>query len=98
MWLVPVCAFFPIVALYLGGMKVEPGGGNGFQQVLGLLLTYGAFLGLWAVLRLWLTGPLGAGLGGVIVPTLAVVLALPWETRLGYLIVGVKLKHVAAAH
>jgi hypothetical protein len=94
-WLVPVCAFFPTVSLYLGGMKVEPASGNGLQQVIGLLLSGGVFLALWAVLRMVLAGPLGPGLGGVIVPTLMAVLALPIETRVGYLIVGVKMKQVA---
>ena len=98
LWLVPICAFFPFVALYLGGMKVEPAGGNGLQQVLGLVLAFGAFLGAWAVLRVGLSGPLGAGLGGVILPTIAAILGLPLETRLGYLLVGVRMKQVAAVH
>lgn len=94
-WLVPVCAFFPFVAIYLGGMKVEPGGGNGVQQVAGLLLTFAAFMAVWTALRMLLGGPLGAGLGGVIVPTAGATLALPLETRVGYVLVGVKLKRVA---
>ncbi|HWP38269.1 MAG TPA: hypothetical protein VNL18_12025 [Gemmatimonadales bacterium] len=92
----PICAFFPTVAIYLGGMKVEPGGGNGFQQVLGVLLTFAAYVAVWAVLRMVLGGPLGAGLGGVVVPTVVATLALPLEARVGYALVGVKLKHVEA--
>jgi hypothetical protein len=95
-WLVPVCAFFPLVAIYLGGMRVEPGGGSGVQQVLGALLTFAAYLALWGVLRLILGGALGTGLGGVIVPTVAATLALPLEARAGFALVGVKLKHVGA--
>lgn len=95
-WLVPICAFFPTAAIYLGGMKVEPGGGNGLQQVLGVLLTFAAYVAVWAVLRMVLGGALGAGLGGVAVPTVVATLALPLEARVGYALVGVKLKHVEA--
>jgi hypothetical protein len=95
-WLVPVCVFFPIVALYLGGMRTEPANGSGFQQVIGLVITMALFMALWAVLRTVLDAPLGARLGGVVVPTVAAVLAMPLEVRVGYLLVGVRLKRVAA--
>lgn len=98
LWLIPICAFFPVVALYLGGMKVEPGGGGGVQQVVGLLLTFVAFMALWAGLHYALQGPLGAGLGGAVLPTVIAVLALPLESRLGYVIVGVRMKQVEPGH
>jgi hypothetical protein len=96
-WLVAVCAFFPLVAMYLGGMKVEPAGGRGAQQILGLVLTLVVYLIVWRVLHTVFAG-IGPILGGVILATVVSVLLLPLEARTGFLMVGVKLKRIAAAH
>ena len=37
-WLIPMGAFFPFTALYLGGLSIEPGGRRRVQPALGLLL------------------------------------------------------------
>lgn len=96
-WLIPVCAFFPFTALYLGALRIEPGGGRGLQQVLGLMLTFVVYLVVWRVLHAVLAG-LGPILGGVVLATVVTTLLLPLEARLGYLVVGVKLKRIARAH
>lgn len=96
-WLVAVCVFFPLTAIYLGGMRVEPAGGRGIQQVLGLVLTLAVYLIVWRVLHVLLVG-LGPILGGVILATAAAVLLLPLEARTGYLMVGVKLQRTATPH
>ncbi len=96
-WLIPVCVFFPLVAIYLGALRVEPAGGRSFQQILGLLLTFAAYLGLWRLLH----GVLGGWhpvLGGEILATVLSVLLLPLEARLGFLVAGVKLRRIAAGH
>ena len=96
-WLIPMCAFFPFAALYLGGLRIEPGGGRGLQQVLGLLLTFVTYMVVWRVLRAVLGG-LGPILGGLVLTTVVTTLLLPLEARLGYLAVGVKLKRTQTAH
>lgn len=93
-WLIPMCAFFPFAALYLGALRIEPGGGRGMQQVLGLLLTFVLYLVIWRVLHMALAG-VGPILGGVVLTTVVTTLLLPLEARLGYLVVGVKLKRTA---
>lgn len=96
-WLVAVCAFVPLTAIYLGGMKVELAGGRGVQQLLGLVLTLVVYLVVWRVLHTVLAG-IGPILGGVILATVVAILLLPLEARTGFLMVGVKLKRTAAGH
>ncbi len=96
-WLIPLGAFFPFVALYLGALRVEPAGGKGLQQVAGLLLTLVIYVVAWRVLHAALAG-VGPILGGVVLATVVTTLLLPVEARLGYLIVGVKLRRTATSH
>ena len=96
-WLIPMCAFFPFVALYLGGLRIDLSGGRGVQQVLGLLLTFVVYLVVWRVLHGALAS-VGRILGGVVLATVVTTLLLPLEARLGYLVVGVRLKRLIAAH
>jgi len=96
-WLIPMCAFFPFVALYLGGLRIDLSGGRGVQQVLGLLLTFVVYLVVWRALHAALAG-VGPILGGVVLATVVTTLLLPLEARLGYLVVGVRLKRLIAAH
>lgn len=95
-WLIPMSAFFPFAALYLGALRIEPGGGRGLQQVLGLLITFAVYLILWRLLHAALGG-LGPILGGVVITTVVTTLLLPLEARLGYRVAGVKLKRIAAS-
>lgn len=96
-WLIPLGAFFPFTALYLGALRIEPAGGRGLQQVLGLLLTGVLYLAIWRLLHVVLGG-VGPILGGVVLTTVVTTLLLPLEARLGYLVVGVKLKRTERAH
>lgn len=96
-WLIPLGAFFPFVALYLGALRIEPAGGRGVQQVVGLLLTLVIYVIVWRVLHAALGG-VGPILGGVVLTTVVTTLLLPLETRLGYLVVGVKLKRLGRGH
>ena len=96
-WLIAVCAFFPLTAIYLGAMRVEPAGGRGIQQVLGLGLTLAVYLIVWRVLHMVLAG-LGPILGGVILATAGAILLLPLDARTGFLMVGVKLQRTATPH
>ena len=96
MWLIPVGLFWTMAALYLGGMAVDVEGGSGFRQVLGLVLTFVVFVGVWGVLHTALRG-LGPVLFGMVVPTLLTILALPLVARIGFRIVGVRV-HRAEAH
>lgn len=95
-WLIPVALFWTMAALYLGGMAVDVEGGSGFRQVLGLILTFVAFVVVWGVLHTVLRS-MGAVLFGVVVPTLLTILALPVVARVGFRIVGVRV-HRAEAH
>ncbi|MBI2071594.1 MAG: hypothetical protein HYT81_00930 [Gemmatimonadetes bacterium] len=96
-WLIPMCAFFPFTALYLGALRIEPGGGRGVHQVLGLLFTLVIYLAVWRALHAALSG-VGPILGGVVLTIVVATLLLPLEARLGYLVVGARLKRTAAAH
>ncbi len=96
-WLVAIGVFFPLTAIYLGGMRLEPAGGGGLRQVLGLALTLAVYLVVWRLLHSVLGG-IGPVLGGVVLATGISILALPLEARVGYLLVGVKLQRTHAPH
>lgn len=94
-WLVLGGFFLPIAALWLGGM-IEPATGNGFRQVLGLLLGVAVFLVVWAILSRLLT-PIGPVLGRFVLPTLLALVATPGVLIVGYRLVGIRL-HWAGSH
>lgn len=94
-WLIPIALFWTMAALYLGGMGVDVEGGSGVRQLLGLVLTFVVFLVVWGVLHTVLGG-LNAVLGGLVVPTVLTILALPLVARIGFRIVGVRVRRVDA--
>ena len=99
MLLIPICLFWLTAALYLGGMNVEIVGGNGLRQVIGLLATFVLFVAVWRVLNIALGGALPAPLGNLAIPTIATVLSLPLLARVGFRIMGVKVRRAQhAAH
>ena len=57
-WLLAICIFWLVAAVFFGGIYDAETGSPG-RQVLGLLLNFAVFLGIFAVLRLAL-----GGLGG----------------------------------
>jgi hypothetical protein len=92
-WLFPAGIFWPVAALFLGGM-MELRGGTGFRQVLGLLICFGEFLLAW-----WLLGKLATPLGpimGVVVPLLLASAVTPLLLVVGYRVVGIRLERAAA--
>jgi hypothetical protein len=95
-WLVPVCLFALFASIFLGGTQIEPRGGNGFRQVLGLLASCAVHVGLWNLLRIALggLGPIAAMVFASLVMIPGVLLA----SYVGFLIFGVKLGRAAAAH
>jgi len=96
-WLVPVALFWTLSALWLGGAALRIEGGRGIQQLLGLLLTFGLYLAIWAVAR----GMLHGLLGGVASVAIAVVLAtvlIPVLAWIGFRIAGVRIRRLASSH
>jgi hypothetical protein len=97
LWLVPVCMFALFSSIFLGGTAIEPRGGNGLRQVLGLLASAAVFVALWNVLRIGIgsvTNPMAGMIVGSVV-AIPVVLLACW---IGFIIFGVKLGKAVAAH
>jgi hypothetical protein len=68
-------------------------GGTGLRQFLGLLLTFVIFLVIWGVLHK-VIGPDTAK--GVLIASVVTALLLPLEVRLGFLLVGGRVRKSAA--
>ncbi len=96
-WLLPICLFWILTALYLGGFPVEVVGGNGFRQVMGVIDSYVLFILVWALLRAVLGG-LGGLLWTAVVPTILVSLALPLILWAGYIVMGVRVQKGERPH
>ncbi len=96
-WLLPICLFWILAALYWGGFPVEVVGGNGFRQVMGVIDSYVLFILVWALLRAVLGG-LGGLLWTAVVPTILVSLALPLIIWAGYIVMGVRVQKGARPH
>ena len=96
-WLVPICLFWTLAAIYLGGMAVEVVGGNGFRQVMGVVDSYVLYLLVWGLLRA-LLGGFGGLLWTAVVPTILATLAFPLIVRAGYIVMGVRVQKGARPH
>lgn len=94
-WLAPVCLFWILVSIYLGGTHIEIRGG-GPRQLLAVFVTYALYLVAFALVRMVAGGP--GNVGAVVAATVAASLLLPILARLGFLLLGVKLSRPAAAH
>lgn len=94
-WLVPIAVFWPLAALYLGGAPIALEGGGGGRQTGGLLLHFAMYLGVYALLRVALSGPVGPVLGGVVVPIVLVSILLPFLAKLAFRIVGVRITSIS---
>lgn len=92
-WLVPICFFWILTSLLLGGGDLEIRGGS-VAQLLGLLGTFALYLALWAVLRMVLGG--AGQIRAVVVATIVASVLLPIVSRVGFRIVGVRLTRRAA--
>jgi hypothetical protein len=97
LWLIPVCIFALFSSMLLGGTSIEPRGGGGVRQVLGLLASCAVHVLIWNGLRIALDsflGPTAAMVIGSVISIPAILLA-SW---IGFLLFGVKLGQAAAAH
>ncbi|MBI4540902.1 MAG: hypothetical protein HY704_15470 [Gemmatimonadetes bacterium] len=92
-WLVPLCLFATLGALYLGGAPIRIEGGGGPRELVGLVLSLALYLALWAVLRAMLRGPAGVAAALVAASVLSVI-ALPAVYRIGFRIVRVRIRRV----
>lgn len=89
-WLIPVCLFATLSALYLGGAPIRMENG-GRRELVGLLLSLVLYLVAWAALRTVLRGPLG-GTPALIAASVLTVIALPLLCLAGFRIVGVRIR------
>ena len=96
-WLVPVCRFALFSSIFLGGSSIEPKGGSGLRQMLGLLASCVVHVFLWNGLRILFASFMGPMAAMVFASLIAIpgVLLAAW---IGFIIFGVKLGHAAAAH
>jgi hypothetical protein len=92
-WLVAVILFWVAAAMYFGGLQRDVEGGTGFRQFVGLLLTYAIFLAVWGVLYK-IVGVETAK--GVLLASAVAVVLLPIEVRVGFLLVGARVRRGSA--
>jgi hypothetical protein len=92
-WLVGVILFWVAAALYFGGMQRDVEGGTGFRQFVGLLLTYAIFLVIWGALYKMIGVDTAKGL---LIASAVAALLLPLEVRLGFMLVGARVRRPSA--
>lgn len=95
--ILPIALFWLLEALYLGGWPVDAHGGNGIKQVMGLLITSILWVVVWRVINMALVG-FGPVLGGIVITSFVSAALLPVVNWIGFKMVGVSIKKVAAAH
>jgi hypothetical protein len=96
-WLLPICLFWILAALYLGAWPVEVVGGNGFRQVMGVVDSYILYILVWGLLRAVLGG-IGGLFWDAVIPTVLASLALPLIVWAGYIVMGVRVQHGERPH
>ena len=96
-WLVPICLFWTLIALYLGGWPVEVVGGGPVRQLTGMFNSFILYLALWGGLRA-LLGGIGGLLWGAVMPTVFATLALPVLVWGGYMVMGVRVQRGESPH
>ena len=94
-WLAPIALFWSTAALYLGGFRIEFKGGGALRHTGGLIGTFALYLVAWWALRAVLRGPLGT-LGGIATACIIVTVLLPIISRIGFMIMGVRITKAAA--
>lgn len=88
-WLIPAGLFWVVGAVFFGGLY-DAETGSGWQQFVGLLLTFVLYMAIFAVLRLALAGPLGL-LGRLILPAAIPTIFLGRMGQLVFRVLGVRL-------
>jgi hypothetical protein len=96
-WLVPICLFALFSSIFLGGTSIEPRGGNGLRQVLGLLVSCVVHVGLWNVLRILFASFMPA-VGSMVFASLLSIPGVLLASFIGFIVFGVKLGKAVAAH
>ena len=96
-WLVPLCFFALFASIFLGGTSIEPRGGTGLRQGLGLLVSCAVHIGLWNVLRI-LFAMFMPATASMIFATLVSIPGVLLSSYVGFLVFGVKLGKAVAAH
>lgn len=89
-WLVPVGGFWLLGAAFIGTFSTAPGNGSPAAQLLGLLICYALFLGIWAALRALLGGLVDGIMGRVVLPTLVSIVLFPLTARAAFRVTGVR--------
>lgn len=95
-WLAPIALFWTVTALYLGGFQLRIEGGGGVQHFVGLILTLALYLVVYGVLHMLLRASAGPVLS-VLIGCVACTLLLPILSRIGFMVVGVKIRSTAHA-
>ena len=88
-WLVTISVFWSLAALYVGGAAINIEGGGGGRQTSGLFLLFAAYLGVYTVAGMALTGIAGTAFGGIVFPVLIASISIPLLTRVTFKLVGV---------
>lgn len=92
-WLVPICLFWLLISLIIGGSGLDIRGGP-LQQVLGLLGTFAIYLAVWAVVRMLARG--SGVVTSVVIATVLASLLLPVLSKIGFRMLGARLSRTAA--
>lgn len=94
-WLAPVCFFWILTSIYLGGTAIEIRGG-GPRQLFAVFVTFALYLVTFFLIRM-----VARGLGpvaSVVAATVGAAFLLPILARIGFRVLGVRLSRPAAAH
>ena len=92
-WLAPICLFWILSSLILGGGDLEIRGGTA-AQLLGLVVTFAIYLAVWALVRMVARGT--GVVASVFIATAVAALLLPVLARVGFRVTGVRLSRLAA--
>ena len=96
-WLIPVCLFGLFASIFFGGTTMEPQGGSGLQQVLGLLASCVVHVVLWNLLRIGLDSFLPT-VGAIAFASLIMIPGVVLAGHVGFRVLGVKIGKAAPAH
>ncbi|HET9515533.1 MAG TPA: hypothetical protein VFO95_16495 [Gemmatimonadales bacterium] len=88
-WVLPIGLFWPIAALYLGGM-FEVKGASPLRELIGLALSFVLALAVWWGLTKALA-PIGPVMGAIVFPTGLMLAALPVILLIGYRLAALRL-------
>ncbi len=96
-FLVPLCLFALFASIFLGGTSIEPRGGGGLRQFLGLIVSLAVHIALWNVLRIAFASFMGPT-GSMVFASLVSIPGVLLSSFIGFIIFGVKLGKAVAAH